>query len=130
DGKIIIGGDFTTYSGTTRNRIARINADGTLDASFNPGTGASGTVYSTAVQSDGKIIIEGSFTSYNGTGRNRIARVIGGDLTTLTVNLKVYIEGFYIAGTDFMQAVIDPVNLPTVCDTVTLSLADSATLQI
>ncbi|MFM9006926.1 MAG: delta-60 repeat domain-containing protein, partial [Flavobacteriales bacterium] len=40
DGKIIIGGQFTSYNGTTRNSIARLNADGTLDASFNPGTGA------------------------------------------------------------------------------------------
>ena len=38
DGRIIIGGDFSTYNGTARNRIARINADGTLDATFNPVT--------------------------------------------------------------------------------------------
>lgn len=37
DGKILIGGAFTTYNGTVRNRIARINADSTLDTSFDPG---------------------------------------------------------------------------------------------
>jgi hypothetical protein len=37
DGKIIIGGFFTTYDGQTRNRIARLNSDGSLDTSFNPG---------------------------------------------------------------------------------------------
>ena len=75
DGKIIIGGQFTTYNGTGRNYIARLNADGTLDAGFNPGTGANNTIQTTALQGDGKIIIGGVFTSYNGTGRNRVARV-------------------------------------------------------
>jgi uncharacterized delta-60 repeat protein len=75
--KIIIGGFFTSYNGSPRNCIARLNADGTLDAGFNPGTGASSLVYTTALQSDGGIIIGGNFTSYNGTGRNRIARIFG-----------------------------------------------------
>ena len=39
DGKVLIGGDFTTVNGTNRNGIARLNADGSLDSSFNPGTG-------------------------------------------------------------------------------------------
>jgi uncharacterized delta-60 repeat protein len=76
DGKIIIGGWFTSYDGTVINRIARLNSDGTLDAGFNPGTGANSTIYTTSLQSDGKIIIGGAFTSYNGTGRNRIARAM------------------------------------------------------
>ncbi len=78
DGKIMIGGDFTSYNGTVINRIARLNADGTLDNSFNPGTGANSSVWTTAIQSDGKIIIGGDFLSYNGTGRNRVARILGG----------------------------------------------------
>ncbi|MBI4646393.1 MAG: delta-60 repeat domain-containing protein [Bacteroidia bacterium] len=75
DGKIIIGGDFASYNGTAINYIARLNADGTLDGTFNPGTGADNDVYTTAIQSDGKIIIGGNFTSYNGTARNYIARL-------------------------------------------------------
>jgi uncharacterized delta-60 repeat protein len=75
DGKIIVGGNFTSYNGTARNYIARLNSDGTLDASFNTGTGANNIVHSSAIQSDGKIIICGNFTSYNGTPRNRIARL-------------------------------------------------------
>jgi len=78
DGKIVIGGLFTTYNGTARSRIARINSDGTLDTTFDPGTGTAGAlpdVYSVAVQSDGKIIIVGAFTTYNGTARKYIARI-------------------------------------------------------
>jgi uncharacterized delta-60 repeat protein len=83
DGKIVIGGEFTSYNGTARNRIARLNADGSLDLSFNPGTGANSIIYTLAVQSDGKIMIGGYFTTYNGTARNRIVRLnVDGSLDT------------------------------------------------
>ena len=75
DGKVLIGGSFITYNGTGRSNIARLNTDGSLDTGFDPGTGANGTVYSIAVQGDGKVLIAGSFTQYNGTGRNYIARL-------------------------------------------------------
>lgn len=87
DGKIIIGGVFTSYNGTERNRIARLNANGTLDVTFNPGTGASNYVETTAVQSDGKILIGGQFTSYNGTGRYYIARLNSDGTLDGTFNL-------------------------------------------
>ena len=88
DGKILIGGDFTTLSpnggaAVTRNRIARLNADGTLDTAFNPN--ANGGVYSIAVQADGKILVGGIFSSeigqptIGGQTRNFIARL---DATT------------------------------------------------
>ena len=75
DGKIIIGGDFTFFDGTARNSIARLNADGSLDTSFNPGTGANSRVQTISIQNDGKIIIAGYFNSYNGTSRFGIARL-------------------------------------------------------
>ncbi|HMQ77766.1 MAG TPA: hypothetical protein PKE21_16900, partial [Flavobacteriales bacterium] len=75
DGKILIGGDFTTYDGVARNRIARLNADGTLDAGFNPGSGLNNRCYALALQPDGKVVVVGNFTSVNGTARNRVARL-------------------------------------------------------
>jgi uncharacterized delta-60 repeat protein/uncharacterized protein (TIGR02145 family) len=75
DGKIVVGGAFTTYKGVTANRIARLNTDGSLDNSFNTGTGFSATVQSVSIQSDGRIIAGGSFVTFNGTSRNRIARL-------------------------------------------------------
>jgi uncharacterized delta-60 repeat protein len=57
DGKILLGGEFTTISGTARNYIARLNADGSPDTGFNPN--ANGPVYSIAVQADGKILMGG-----------------------------------------------------------------------
>ena len=93
DGKIIIGGDFTSYNGIARNRIARLNADGTLDVSFNSGTSVNSYVYSTSVQSDGKIIIGGEFTSFNGTAKNRIVRINTDGTLDATFNTDIGANG-------------------------------------
>jgi uncharacterized delta-60 repeat protein len=77
DGKLIVGGQFTSYKGSSYNRIIRLNSDATIDTSFNPGTGFNNTVIRNciAIQSDGKIIVGGNFTTYNGTSANRIIRL-------------------------------------------------------
>ncbi|HKX85705.1 MAG TPA: T9SS type A sorting domain-containing protein [Flavobacterium sp.] len=75
NGKILIGGNFTTFNGTSVNRIARLNIDGSLDATFNVGTGANNTVNALAIQSDGKILMAGNFTTYNSLSQNRIVRL-------------------------------------------------------
>ncbi len=75
DGKLIISGAFSTYGGFPRSGVARMNADGTIDATFDPGNGANGFVSNIALQPDGKVLIAGSFTSYDGTPRRRIARL-------------------------------------------------------
>src|SRR5207245_5423149 len=76
DGKILIGGSFTLVLGVTRNNIARINTDGTLDTAFNPN--ARGEVYAIAVQAGGRILAGGFFHGSNSIGgqtRNFIARL-------------------------------------------------------
>lgn len=75
DGRIVIVGMFTEYDGVSRNKIAVINSDGTLDLTFDPGNGANDDINTVVVQPDGKIVIGGSFTSYDGMPRNRIARL-------------------------------------------------------
>ncbi len=91
DGKIIAAGDFSTYDSIARRCIVRINSDGSIDNSFNPGGGTydsisgvnSGAIYTSALQPDGKIIIGGSFRYYHSTSMNYIARVnIDGSLDT------------------------------------------------
>jgi len=73
DGKLILAGKFTSVLGVTRNNLARLNADGTLDSTFNPNP--NGDVNSVTVQPDGRILIGGSFSSVISTTRNRIARL-------------------------------------------------------
>ena len=76
DGKVLIGGGFSTIGGATRNNVARLNADGTLDASFNPNVNKG--VVAIATQPDGKVLIGGAFTTAGGVTRNHLARVLGG----------------------------------------------------
>ncbi len=75
DGKILAGGGFTNYNGTNINRIVRLNTNGSIDASFNVGSGFNGDVWAMALQSDGKILVGGGFTNYNGTSANRLIRL-------------------------------------------------------
>lgn len=75
DGKIIVGGYFTSYNGVTANFIIRLNSDGSNDSTFNTGTGFNSTVLSIVIQPDGKIIVGGEFTSFNGFTENRIVRL-------------------------------------------------------
>jgi len=75
DGKIIIGGNFTTYNGTNINRLARLNTDGTLDGTFNVGNGADAFISDIRIQPDGKIVIAGTFYSYNGSSNYRVTRI-------------------------------------------------------
>lgn len=82
DGKIFVGGDFNSVEGVSRNGLARLNADGSLDTTFNPGTGAallSGTarVRGIIVQPDGRVVVGGAFTTFNGVKLNYIARLLG-----------------------------------------------------
>ena len=91
DGKILVGGQFTTYQGTGANRIVRLNADGSIDGTFVYGSGFNSSVNSIAIQSDGKILVGGNFTSYNGTGANYIIRL----------NSDGSIDGTFVYGSGF-----------------------------
>ena len=116
DGKILIGGGFTTLSPNggapvTRNHIARLNPDGTLDNAFDPN--ANDFVNAIAVQADGKILAGGAFNGANSIGgqtRNRIARLdpITGLADSWDPNansdvnsIAVQADGKILAGGDF-----------------------------
>ncbi|MGA2852646.1 MAG: Calx-beta domain-containing protein [Verrucomicrobiota bacterium] len=96
DGKIIIGGNFTAFNGYNLFHIARLNSDGSVDTTFNPGLGANGMVWAVCLESDGRILIGGEFTSYNGVLRNYLARLnADGSLDTgfdpgVSVNGPIY----------------------------------------
>src|SRR5206468_4154354 len=73
DGKIVIGGWFTAVNGSTRNYIARLNSDGSLDNAYNPLLNSG--VYSMALQPDGKIVVVGDFSQVNGVPHDTIVRL-------------------------------------------------------
>src|SRR5881392_1801944 len=136
DGKILIGGDFTTLSpnggpAVTRNYIARLNPDGTLDTAFDPN--ANSSVYSIAVQADGKVLAGGFFTSIGGQTRNYIARL---DATTgaadsfdpnangTVLSIAVQADGKILAGGYFTSIGGQPRNFIARLDATT-GAADS-----
>lgn len=114
DGKIVIGGIFTSYNAITQNRLARLNANGTLDTTFVSGTGADTDIKALAIQADGKIIIGGNFSSFNATVINRIARInsdgsldtaftVGTGANSTVHAIKIQPDGKILIGGDFFQ---------------------------
>jgi uncharacterized delta-60 repeat protein len=89
DGKILVGGDFTSYNDSTLevitpcSGIARLTNSGSFDLDFTVGSGFNPTntngngenVYDIALQPDGKILVSGWFNQYNGTTLSRIGRL-------------------------------------------------------
>jgi uncharacterized delta-60 repeat protein len=97
DGKILVGGLFTTYFGVSQRFITRLNTDGSLDSSFNIGSGFDNSVESIFVQSDGKILVGGGFTTYKGLSQKYIARL----------NTDGSLDTTFIINNSFSSAVFD-----------------------
>jgi len=74
DQKILIGGYFTTINGATRSMVARLNADGSIDNSFNPPF-VDGTVTKLARDASGRVIVSGHFTTVGGRAQRALARL-------------------------------------------------------
>ncbi|MET3025476.1 T9SS type A sorting domain-containing protein [Flavobacterium sp. UW10123] len=75
DGKILVGGNFIEYQGTSQKYLIRLNSDGSKDSSFDIGTGFDNGVYCIARQNDGKIIVGGMFDYFQGRISSNIARL-------------------------------------------------------
>lgn len=77
NGQILLGGDFTTWNGTTVNRVVRLNSDGTRDTTFttNVGSAANEEISAIAVQSNGQILLGGRFTTWKGVFTIRLVRL-------------------------------------------------------
>ncbi len=75
DNKIIVAGDFNRVGGFPRSGIARLNPDGTLDQTFDTGSGFDGMIEKLLVQPDGKILVGGEFATFNETGQGKITRL-------------------------------------------------------
>ncbi len=78
--RIIVVGKFTNYNDLPVGRIVRLNPSGVADADFpapnnKNDSGANGPILSVLRQSDGRLLIAGEFTAYNGIDRAGIARL-------------------------------------------------------
>ncbi len=107
DGKSIIGGEFTSYNGAPAPKITRLNLDGTIDNSFNPGTGFDGSVTNISLQNDGKIIAGGYFLSFDGNAISGISLIrlnTNGTLDTSFHPVSFSPYSSYITGANLVQS--------------------------
>lgn len=79
DESVILVGSFTTYAGVTVNNIVKISQKGALDTAFQAnldlGAGPNNTIHNISRQSDGKLLVCGAFTQWNGLTRGHVARL-------------------------------------------------------
>lgn len=92
DNKILVVGDFTTFNGSTVGRIVRLNEDGSLDSTFNVGTGFDAIINSAAAFGNGKVVLGGKFTRRNGVTISRFITILNTDGS---------IDSSFVAGTGF-----------------------------
>jgi uncharacterized delta-60 repeat protein len=76
DGKLIVGGRFTSFGGAGHTNLVRLYPNGTVDPTFNLGSGPNNQVDHVAVQRDGKVLIAGCFNLVNGLPRSGLARLL------------------------------------------------------
>ncbi|HCN27876.1 MAG TPA: hypothetical protein DIT64_03650 [Verrucomicrobiales bacterium] len=76
DGKLLFGGNFVVLRDAPANRLARLFADGFSDNTFNIGSGPNEEVRALAVQADGRILVGGRFSVWNGAPRLGLARLL------------------------------------------------------
>lgn len=92
-GRILIGGNFTGINGSFRSNIARINSDGTLDATFTHQSGANLPIRSVIAETDGSSFIGGDFQIFEGTAKYRFAKLNLNGSVNSSFNAAVYSNG-------------------------------------
>src|SRR6202000_2029622 len=97
DGGILVGGLFTNFNGVVCNHIVRLNSNGSVDSTFTPGLGANNVVLSIAVQTDGRIVLGGSFSLCSGVTRNSITRLMPNGTVDPTINFGTGANSFVAA---------------------------------
>jgi uncharacterized delta-60 repeat protein/uncharacterized repeat protein (TIGR01451 family) len=94
DGRIIIGGLFTTVNGSDYNYIARLNSDGTTDTNFNVGVGCNNSVQALALDDQLHILVGGDFTQASGVTRYGLTRLNPDGTVDPTINFGYGANGF------------------------------------
>ena len=124
DGKIVVGGAFTNYSGTAQNRITRLTSTGARDTTFVIWAWCNNTVNALAIQADGKIIVGWTFTTYAWVAQSRITRlsstgardatfVVGTGFDNTVSALAMQVDGKIVVGGAFTNYAGTPQNRMT-----------------
>ncbi|GAA3946961.1 T9SS type A sorting domain-containing protein [Hymenobacter algoricola] len=121
DGKILVGGSFTSYNGTAAQRLVRLLPTGAVDATFTAGTVFNNSIEDVALQADGKVLVGGVFTAPHGIARllpsgvldNTFASPLVSANSRITMigvqpngNILLGTGGFYMQFTDGTRSVL------------------------
>ncbi len=94
DGKILILGGFNRVNGLAYNNIVRLNGNGSIDTTFVIGSGFAGGTTAFALQPDGKYIIGGNFSYYNGVSKGMIARLFSNGTLDTSFHVNTVYNSF------------------------------------
>jgi uncharacterized delta-60 repeat protein len=88
DGRMLVGGSFSAFNQVPRDSLARLNADGTLDPTFNPHPlepiHVQSSIASAILQPDGKVLVLGWLSWRAPQGRQEIIRLNSDGTVDLT----------------------------------------------
>ena len=93
NGKLLVLTRSFASGSLTRQTLVRLQPDGSVDATFDAGTGAMpvSTSFANLVeQPDGKILVGGGFTSFAATGSSRITRLLADGAVDATFTPPVF----------------------------------------
>jgi uncharacterized delta-60 repeat protein len=94
DGKILIAGSMTQVGGSPCHGLARLNVDGSLDPTFNIGAGTMGSIRTITIQPDGKILVGGQFTLFNGEPAGGLIRLNSDGSVDNTLDIGTGFNGY------------------------------------
>lgn len=108
DGKILVGGNFTSFNNVPRKKVVRLNTNGSVDLTFNAGGGNfDGMILTIETQTDGKIICGGIFTEFNGSTKNNLVRLNANGTLDNTFNIGAGFSYYVSMGTEQSSYVND-----------------------
>jgi uncharacterized delta-60 repeat protein len=121
NGKILLAGSFRTQFGTNENKVYRLLSNGRVDSTFSLSARANGSFRTLTTLTNGKILLSGSFTSYNGVAVNNVVRLnadgtndntfnISGSFNSVINVISELTDGSLIVGGSFTEYNGNPVS--------------------
>ena len=129
DGRLLVGGQFTTIGGLQRTRVARLGPDGEIDPSFDVNVDGM-AVHAVALQADGQALVGGGFTTIGGQPRRGLARLTNyvvtwaeGDTSDKTITIPI-VDDELAEGVESLTLSLQPLVPGSVNSTATLTILD------
>lgn len=111
DGKILVTGSFNKAGSLTRNRVARLNTDGTPDETFDPQGGPDSAPYGIVYDAEGTLFIYGAFSTVNGTPRMSLAKLHNDECPVMPASIQLFApENGYQTDSTWVDLIWNPIS--------------------